>query len=483
MPDLPVGADVVLGVPVPDGQACGVGGAERGGLVDDRPDDGNVEDVRLELHEGLVEHHAAVDLERGEGHAGVGLRRLDDLAGLECGGLECRAGEVPLVDETGEPDDGSAGVGTPARSEQPGEGGDDVGATVVGDRGRQQLDFLRGVDDAEIVAQPLHERPRHRDRPFECVDGCRVTDPVADGGEQPVLALHRRRSGVEEQEVAGAVGVLGIAGRQARLPERRGLLVAQDARNGNARQVSPTAGGAVDVGRAADLGQQRHRDLHVGADLLVPLEGVQVHEHRAGRVGDVRGVDAAGHPAGEVPQDPRVHRPEAEVTRFGSGPDAVDVVEDPAKLRSREVGGEGKPGRLPIAVGSLVAGEFLAQFGGAGVLPDDGVVHRFARGAIPHDGRLALIGDADRGEVRMGEVTFGEGARHHLAGAAPDLARVVFDPPGLGEDLTVFLLRGGDHAAGVIEDHAAARRGALVDRGDVPGHWRPTLSAVSARSY
>src|SRR5207248_1564835 len=48
-----------------------------------------------------------------------------------------------------------------------------------------------------------------------------VVDAVADGGEQAVLATHNVRTGIEQQEIAGAVGVLDVAGRETHLPEHR----------------------------------------------------------------------------------------------------------------------------------------------------------------------------------------------------------------------------------------------------------------------
>ena len=43
--------------------------------------------------------------------------------------------------------------------------------------------------------------------------------------------------------------------------------------------------------------------------------------------------------------------------------------------------------------------QFGADVGGAAVLPDDGAVHGLPRGAVPHHRGLALVGDADRGDV------------------------------------------------------------------------------------
>ena len=42
--------------------------------------------------------------------------------------------------------------------------------------------------------------------------------------------------------------------------------------------------------------------------------------------------------------------------------------------------------------------QLIAEVGRAPVLPDDRVVDRLAGVAIPHDRRLALVGDADRGD-------------------------------------------------------------------------------------
>ena len=109
--------------PEADRQAGGVGGAERRRLGDDRPHDGHVEHVGERLHEQVVGGHAAVDLERAELHAGVGVHRVDDLARLPRRRLEHGAGEVALRDVAGQPGDHAARVAAPVRREQPGERG------------------------------------------------------------------------------------------------------------------------------------------------------------------------------------------------------------------------------------------------------------------------------------------------------------------------------------------------------------------------
>ena len=112
-------------------------------------------------------------------------------------------------------------------------------------------------------------------------------------------------------------------------------------------------------------------------------------------------------------------------------------------------------------------GQLADDLVGARVLPVDGVVHRHARLAVPDDGRLALVGDAQRDEVGGLQRRVVERALHDLHHVAPDLLGVVLDPARAREDLLVLLLRDGDDAGRAIEDHAARGRGALIDRGDV----------------
>ena len=111
-----------------------------------------------------------------------------------------------------------------------------------------------------------------------------------------------------------------------------------------------------------------------------------------------------------------------------------------------------------------------AGVGGAPVLPDDGVVDRLAGGAIPDDRGLALVGDADAGDVLRAErrpcaIALAHGRDH----GRPDLLRIVLDPAGRGIDLPQLLLRRGDRRERRVEHDRARRGGALVD-GDEVAH-------------
>ena len=69
---LPVAAKFSPVGPESDRQAGGVGGAEGGGFANFTAGDGDAEDVGLELHEHVVDGHAAVDFHAGDGLVGVG---------------------------------------------------------------------------------------------------------------------------------------------------------------------------------------------------------------------------------------------------------------------------------------------------------------------------------------------------------------------------------------------------------------------------
>src|SRR5205085_8578707 len=102
----------------------------------------------------------------------------------------------------------------------------------------QCFDFVRGGDDAETVAQPLHDRTRDKDASFE-----RILSPFAyapgDCGEEIIARDDRLRAGVHEHEATGAVSVFDHAGLIADLTKESGLLVACNTgnRNGAAEHI------------------------------------------------------------------------------------------------------------------------------------------------------------------------------------------------------------------------------------------------------
>ena len=91
-------------------------------------------------------------------------------------------------------------------------------------------------------------------------------------------------------------------------------------------------------------------------------------------------------------------------------------------------------------------------------------MHRLPGPAVPEDGRLALVLDADRVEGFRAEPRARERCGGRLLDAAPDLFRVVLDPARPREvlrQLGVPLPLDGELR---VDDEARRARGALVDR-------------------
>ena len=156
--------------------------------------------------------------------------------------------------------------------------------------------------------------------------------------------------------------------------------------------------------------------------------------------------------------------------------DTGNIVEHPANLQAAEISGQGQAGFRAEAVGAAVARQFGDVFVDARILPDERVGDRAARLAIPQHGGLALVGDADRGQVVRPQASRLHGFRDDFFGAAPDLVGVVLHPSGLRIDLLVFFLRGGDDAPGAVEHDESRAGGALVDGSDVVGQFLSFLS-------
>ena len=203
---------------------------------------------------------------------------------------------------------------------RPENAGHEVDAAVVLDLPGQRLALGGAGDDAELVAQPLDGRAGDRDRALQRVDRRGVAELVADRGQQAGLRPDQLGAGVEQHEVAGAVGVLRLAGREADLPDGGRLLVAEVAGQRHLaaeRAVRPrlavVRGPTTAGSRAASAAGCRRTT----EQLVVPVQRLQVHQHGPAGVGDVGDVHAAVRAAGEVPQHPGVGVAEDGVAALG----------------------------------------------------------------------------------------------------------------------------------------------------------------------
>ena len=238
-------------------------------------------------------------------------------------------------------------------------------------------------------------------------------------------------------------------------------------RIGMAAPRTPLVGDAELGGAVLHLGQHRAGDIEHGEERVVPFAPVDVEEQRARGIGGVGDVDAA---AGQPPDQIRIDRAEAQIAahRFRAG--AFHVIEQPGELGAGEIGIEqeaARGGDLRLAAGGA---ERRAEIGGAAILPDNGRMDRLAGLAIPHHHRLALVGDADGGDIGRLEPGLANCASAGGDHRAPDLLGIVLDPAGFGEILGKLALRHAGDAELAIEDDGARGRRALVDGENVVGH-------------
>ncbi len=237
----------------------------------------------------------------------------------------------------------------------------------------------------------------------------------------------------------------------------------------------------VDRGGRRDVRQHVTRNAECLEQHIVPVQRMQVHQLGAAGVGHVGHVQS-----GEMPQQPGIDRAEQQIALFRTQPRVGDVVQQPAQLQRAEIAGQRQAGLGTETVLAAVSRVIRHQGIGSRILPDQGVVNRLARGAVPQQGRLALIGDADGGEVAPRQSGAAQRLGDHRLGVAPDFDRIVFHPAGHGIDLPVLVLRHGDGIAGTVEHDEAGAGRALVDGADVAGHGEhlwvrvPSLARFSA---
>ena len=227
-------------------------------------------------------------------------------------------------------------------------------------------------------------------------------------------------------------------------------------------------------------GKHLPRDTEQAEQLIVPVERPQVHELGSAGVGHVRDMQALVWSPGQVPDHPGVDRAEHRSATLRGIAYALDVIQDPAQLRGREVGG----GRQPGSVAQHRALRLQSADGAIrpGVLPDERVVPRAAGRRIPYHRRFTLIGHADGNEVASGQPGGSQGASHDGVYAGDDFERVVFDQTGTGQDLPVLELMPGGLAARPIEHHESRAGGSLIEGPHVPRHHFSPGTCVDARA-
>ena len=306
-------------------------------------------------------------------------------------------------------DNRSTGILVPVRGGEAGEGRYEVDSAAVRHGGSQVFYLRRRGDEAQTVAQPLHDRASDIDRALQS-----IVDTVADfpcnGRQQVVLRHDRLPTRVQHHEAACPVGVLDGTRLDAHLAEESRLLVAGDARDRHFVGEDGGLGVSVNLRTRLHFGHHGQRDVEQFQQVLVPFQVVDVEEHGAGSIRDIGHVYLS---ACQTPYQPCVNIAETELAHLGAFACSRYVVENPLDLCPAEVSIDNQPGLLMNLVRQPLCLQLVAVLGRTAVLPDNGVVDGFFGVDVPYDGRLTLVGDADAGNVKTVDVDGGDGFRYH----------------------------------------------------------------------
>ena len=213
-----------------------------------------------------------------------------------------------------------------------------------------------------------------------------------------------------------------MPGAEAGLAEGRRLLVAGVAPDGHGAAEQPGRRRAVEPPSSAAPRAASPRGCPWPPAAPRPRPGGGCRRAACGRVRDVGHVQ---RPAGEAPDEEAVDRPEEQLAALGPRLQARRRRQDVVDLGAAEVGVDGQARARPDRAAPARAPAARRRYAGRDpALPDDGVVDGAAGGPLPHDGRLALVGDADGGQPRARAPRPRPGPRERPPAATPR------SPPG-----------------------------------------------------
>ena len=109
------------------------------------------------------------------------------------------------------------------------------------------------------------------------------------------------------------------------------------------------------------------------------------------------------------------------------------LVEDVFDFRAGEIGVDDEAGFLAELVFEAAFLEFVADARGDAALPHDGVLDGLAGFSVPEDNRLALVRDADGGDVFRARLRLPDGGAGRGELRPPDGLGFVLDMAGGGK--------------------------------------------------
>ncbi len=182
-------------------------------------------------------------------------------------------------------------------------------------------------------------------------------------------------------------------------------------------------------------------------------------------------------PAGQVPDQPAVHRAKGQFAAFRSLARPGHMIQNPRNFGAGEIRVKHQPGAARDILLNAACAQGFANRCRAPVLPHNRRMDRLAGRALPHNRRLALVGNADRRHVPRPRA--GLAQRFHRAAelAGQNLHRVMLHPARLRVELLKLMLRHGGNRARLVKQNGAGTRRSLVECKNV-GHSFPSLPSA-----
>jgi len=179
---------------------------------------------------------------------------------------------------------------------------------------------------------------------------------------------------------------------------------------------------------------------------------MNVENHRATGIRDVGQVTLASC---QFPNQPRIHRAKCQFSSFRFLPGSFYIFQDPSDFGSGKIGVDDQAGLRCDLLRMAFFLELIAVGGSSSVLPNDGMIERFAGFTIPDNGRFPLIGDADGSDLVGAYAFVNQGFDHDSRLAGPDFVRVMLNPALLGKVLLEFLLGDGDDLPFLVKNNGS----------------------------
>src|SRR5260370_4481037 len=156
----------------------------------------------------------------------------------------------------------------------------------------------------------------------------------------------------------------------------------------------------MDFDAVAYCWQHRARNIKRPEQLRIPIQRLQIQQLCAAGICHVGYMHSASWSARQIPQEESVDIPEEQLASRRLLPGARNIFKQPAQLQAAEVRAERQSGLRPEAALPALPCEARDIFRDPRVLPNNRIRNRLAGLALPDDGGLSLVGDADPCEIR-----------------------------------------------------------------------------------